>query len=60
MPLFDEKTPKPVDLNEALEISKGRDKEYMKTGSSRSVIDHFFDKLIHIALPKEIDNPFVI
>jgi hypothetical protein len=40
-------------------MSKGRDIEYMKTGYSRTVVDHFFDKLIHISLPKEIENPFL-
>ena len=40
-------------------MGKGRDIQYMKTGFSISVIDHFFDKLIHIGLPKEITNPFM-
>lgn len=32
----------------------------MKTGFSKSVVDHFFDKLIHIKLPPEITNKFLI
>ena len=39
---------------EAIEAANGRDIEYMKQGFSKSTIDHFFDKLIHISLPKEI------
>lgn len=32
----------------------------MKFGYSKSVVDHFFDKLIHIKLPKQITNPYLI
>ena len=40
-------------------MAKGRDIEYMKTGFSISLVDHFFDKLIHIELPKEINQGFL-
>ena len=32
----------------------------MKNGVSESTVDHFFDKLIHIALPSQITNPYLI
>jgi hypothetical protein len=31
-----------------------------KGGKSVSVIDHIFDKLIHIKLPEIIKNPYLI
>ena len=52
-------TPKPKSEEEAITVSKGRDAIYMKEGFSKSTIDHFFDKLIHITLPKEMDHGFI-
>jgi hypothetical protein len=32
----------------------------MKSGHSKTVVDHFFDKLVHIRLPTYIENSFLI
>lgn len=55
----EESTPRPKSEAQLFEMSIGRDIEYMKEGKSKSLVDHFFDKLVHIALPKEINNPFL-
>ena len=59
-PTYTENTPRPRDEAEALTMSEGRDREYMRNGISESTVDHFFDKLIHIALPNQITNPFLV
>jgi len=42
-------------------MSRGRDIEYMNNGGgSKSVVDHVFDKLIHIRLPSIITSPSLI
>ncbi len=32
----------------------------MRTGESLSIIDHFYDKLVHIKLPREVNNSFLV
>ena len=52
-------TPKPSNEQEAVNAASGRDAIYIKQGFSKSTIDHFFDKLIHISLPEEMKNEFI-
>ena len=41
-------------------VCQGRDELYIKRcGTSQSFIDHFYDKLMHLKLPKHITNPYL-
>lgn len=42
-------------------MSAGRERLYMERGGkSISVVDHIFDKLVHIRLPEQITNPELV
>jgi len=58
--LFDSDTPRPKNVEELYKCAEGRDLEYMKSGNSKTVVDHFFDKLVHISLPGYVQNSYLI
>lgn len=61
VPVYREDTPRPASKEEMMAMSEGRDAVYMQRGGhSISVVDHIFDKLIHIKLPSEIANHFLV
>lgn len=61
VPVYREDTPRPESKEEVMTISEGRDAVYMQRGGhSISVVDHIFDKLVHIKLPSEITNRFLV
>lgn len=52
--MFTKETPQCINKDQVLEaIPKERIEEYMRTGGkSKSMFDHYFDKLLHIATPE--------
>jgi hypothetical protein len=61
VPVYREDTARPASEEEMMAVSRGRDAEYMQRGGhSISVVDHIFDKLMHIKLPSEITNRFLV
>ena len=59
--VYREDTPRPESKEQMMMMSEGRDAAYMQRGGrSVSVVDHIFDKLVHIKLPSEISNRFLM
>ena len=62
LPLFTENTPRAKSEEELWRIAEGRLQKYMdRGGTSESMIDHYYDKLLHIARPPReiVRNPYL-
>ena len=51
---FEPQTARPKSREELYEAIKGRDEVYRHTGESLSMVDHFYDKILHIGCPEEL------
>jgi uncharacterized protein len=60
LPIINPETPRPADLQELRTIaSPERFENYQVTGASASMIDHFYDKLLHLNSPKTTNRYLV-
>lgn len=60
-PMFTEKTPQPSSTKEVLGYATAeRFQNYMSVGKSPSMLDHIYDKLIHIVDFHNVTNPYLL
>ena len=60
-PLYLPETPKPTTKEELAEVMKGRLEEYRSSGGqSVSMLDHYYDKLLHVVCPPPLTGPYRI
>ena len=59
-PMFTENTPRPSSTQEVLNYATAeRFQNYMSVGESTSMLDHIYDKLIHIVDFPNVTNPYL-